>query len=128
MRNVSKLVLSGLFALLMGVGACDKKADDGAKGESSMAAEAKPEAKPANGGGGGGGAAAATAAKPTKEDCEKLAQHQIDIETDAQMKSALKASMQGLIDQCMQLNKAQLDCMMGAKDGPGFADCMMKNR
>jgi hypothetical protein len=113
MRNVSKLVLSVLFGLVMSVSACDKKSDGG-----GAQPESKPEPK----------LVPAETAKASKETCEKVAQHQIDIETDAQMKSALKQSMQGLIDQCMQTNQAQAACMLSAKDGPGFADCVMKNR
>jgi hypothetical protein len=120
--------LCGLVAFLsLGVAAvgCGKKDDaapakkddkkkDEAKKEEPKAEEPKKEEPKAE------------AAKPSKEDCEKLAQHQVDIETDESMKNAMKASIPGLIDSCMTATKAQVDCMMVAKDGPGFADCLMQ--
>jgi hypothetical protein len=115
MRNASKLILAALMAFV--VSACDKKGDDSkppAKEEPKLVA---PESAPAP-----------ASAKANKETCEKVAQHQIDIETDAQMKSALKSSLQGLIDQCMQSNQKAAECMLTAKDGPAFADCVLNNR
>jgi hypothetical protein len=86
----------------------EKKADKGEKSEKGEKAEAPP-------------------AKSTKEDCTKLANHQIEIEKDASMKSAMKASFDGLVSTCLDsTTTAQVACMMKATDGPGFADCAMR--
>ena len=91
----------------------EQKKDDKAKGGGEMKAPDK--------------APPPAAAKPTKEDCEKVVQHQLDLEKDESMKNAMKASHDGMIDGCMAANKAQVDCMMTAADGPAFADCIIKN-
>jgi hypothetical protein len=123
MRTILVMLCAGALAL----GACKKKDADKApaKTEEPKAPDKNiTPVKPADPVGSG---AAPAPAKPTKDDCEKVAQHQIDIETDASMKSAMQASKPGLIDSCLSLNKAQADCMLTAKDGPGFADCITKN-
>jgi len=117
MNRIARVAFAALLAATLALGACgkDKKGD-------KDKAQAKASTSETSGGGGG----AAAPAKPSKETCEKVANHQIELEKDPDMKSAMKMSTQGLIDGCMELTQAQADCMLAASEGSKIADCLLK--
>jgi hypothetical protein len=99
-----------ILAVMIVVGCGSKKAPEEKKQESA------DKAKPAT-----------PAAKASKEDCTKMAQRQIELETDPQMKATLQSSQDMMIKTCSEsMTAAQAQCAAAAADRNAFADCALK--
>ncbi len=111
MKTLGALLLATTLAF---TGGCKKKDEVSAKGGDGKAAAPTPPAEDPK-------------AKASKEDCTKVAQKQLDLETDPQMKSTMQSSMAMMVDACTgAMTAAQAKCAAAAADKNAFADCALK--